>query len=70
MAQMGLYVRDLHSIPVTEIYPGEGIGYPLHFSCLENSMKRGEEPGGLESMGHKELDKTEQLNFHVMKHLL
>ena len=33
-------------------------------------MKRGEEPGGLESMGHKELDTTEQINFHVMKHLL
>ena len=29
--------------------PGEGDGYPLQYSCLENS--RTEEPGGLQSMG-------------------
>ena len=28
--------------------PGEGNGYPLQHSCLENST---EEPGGLQSMG-------------------
>ena len=32
-------------------------------------MKR-EGPGGPQSMGHKELDTTEQLNFRMMKHLL
>ena len=26
-------------------------GHPLQYSCLENSMDRGEEPGGLQSMG-------------------
>ena len=29
--------------------PGEGNGYPLQYSCLENSMDR--EPGGLQFMG-------------------
>ena len=28
--------------------PGEGNGYPLQYSCLENSMR--EEPGGLQTM--------------------
>ena len=39
-------------------YPGGGNGYPLQYSCLENSMKR----GGLEGYspwGLKESDKTE-----------
>ena len=38
------------SIPGSERSPGAGNGYPLHYSCLENSMER-EEPGGLQSMG-------------------
>ena len=29
--------------------PGEGIGYPLQYSCLENP--HGQKPGGLQSMG-------------------
>ena len=29
-------------------FPGEGNGYPLHYSCLENSI---EEPDRLKSMG-------------------
>ena len=29
---------DLGSIPGLEIYPGEGKGYPLQYSGLENSM--------------------------------
>ena len=28
-------------IPVLEKSPGEGHGYPLHYSCLENSMDTG-----------------------------
>ena len=36
--------------------PGEGNGNPLQYSCLGNSMD--EEPGGLQSMGCKELDMT------------
>ena len=38
------------SIPGSERSPGAGNSYPLHYSCLENSMER-EEPGGLQSMG-------------------
>ena len=40
---------DLGSIPGLESFPGEGKGYPLQCSCLENS--RDGEPGGLPSMG-------------------
>ena len=34
-------VGDPGSIPGLERAPGEGIGYPLQYSCLENSMDRG-----------------------------
>jgi len=34
-------VGDLGSIPGLGRYPGEGNGYPLQCSCLENSMDRG-----------------------------
>ena len=33
--------RDLGSIPALGRCPGEGIGYPLHYFCLQNSMDRG-----------------------------
>ena len=32
---------DLDLIPGSGISPGEGNGYPLQYSCLENSMYRG-----------------------------
>ena len=32
---------DPGSIPGLGRFPGEGNGYPLHYSCLENSMGRG-----------------------------
>ena len=32
---------DLGSIPGLRRSPGEGNGYPLQFSCLENPMDRG-----------------------------
>ena len=41
--------------------PGEGNDNPLQYSCLENFMDR--EPGGLQSLGHKESNKTEQLTL-------
>ena len=41
--------------------PGGRNGSPLSYSCLENSMDK--EPGGLQSMGHKELDTTERLSM-------
>ena len=34
-------VRDVSSIPWLERSPGVGNGYPLQYSCLENSMGRG-----------------------------
>ena len=35
-------IRDTGSIPGWEGYPGEGNGNPLHYSCLENPMDRGD----------------------------
>ena len=32
---------DLGLIPGLGRSPGKGNGYPLHYSCLENSMDRG-----------------------------
>ena len=32
---------DMGLIPGSGRYPGEGNGYPLQYSCLENSMDRG-----------------------------
>ena len=37
--------------------PGEGNGYPLQYSCLENFMDRGA-PMGYSPEGRKELDIT------------
>ena len=31
---------DLGSVPESGRSPGEGNGYPLQYSCLENSMDR------------------------------
>ena len=31
--------------------PGEGTGNPPQYCCLENSVDRGKESGGLQSMG-------------------
>ena len=43
---------DLGSIPGSGRSPGEGNGYPLQYSCLEDPWQEWtEEPGGLQSMG-------------------
>ena len=47
---------DLGSIPGSGTSPGEGNGNPLQYSCLKKSH-------GLQSMGSKESDTTEQLHF-------
>ena len=39
----------LASVPGSGRSPGEGNGYPLQYSCMENPMDG--EPGGLQSMG-------------------
>ena len=44
---------DLGSIPRLGRFPGEGNGYSLQYSCLENSMNR------RAWWSHKELDTTE-----------
>ena len=49
-------VGDLGLISALGRSPGEGNGNPLRYSCLENSMDK--EPGGLQSKGHKALEKT------------
>ena len=45
------------SVPGLERSPGEGKGYPLQYSGLENSMDC------IVSWGHKESDMTERLNM-------
>ena len=42
--------------------PGEGNGYPLQYSCLENPMDRGAWLATVHGAA-KELDMTEQLTF-------
>ena len=34
-------LRDTSLIPGLGRFPGEGNGYPVQYSCLENSMERG-----------------------------
>ena len=48
----------LGSIPGSGRYPGEGNGYPLQYSCLENPKDRGAWLG-YSPWGHKEWDTTE-----------
>ena len=51
------YAGDLGSIPGLGRSPGEGKGYPLQYSDLENSMDY--------PWGCKELDKTERLSLSL-----
>ena len=53
---------DLGSIPGLGKFPGEGKGYPLQDSGLENSM-------GYSPWGHKELDMTEWLSISLHFHI-
>ena len=50
---------DLGSIPRLGKSPGEGKGYPLQYSGVENSMD-------CSPQSHKELDKTERLSFSLL----
>ena len=54
------------SIPGSGRSPGIGNSYPLQYSCLENSMNK--EPSGLQCMGLKETDMTEQLKHYIHTH--
>ena len=50
---------DPESVLGSEGSPGEGNGYPLQYSCLENSIHRS--LAGYSPWGHEELDTTEGL---------
>ena len=50
------YVGDPSSVPGLGRSLGEGNGYPLQYSCLENSMDR-----GYSTWGQKELDTTDRI---------
>ena len=54
-------VGDPGSIPGSGRAPGERNGYPLQYSCLENSMDRGARWATYSPWGHKMWDMTEQL---------
>ena len=54
-------VGDPDSIPGLGKSPGEGYGYPLKYSCLENSMDRGARWATV--FGVAELDMTERLTL-------
>ena len=66
-----MVVQTLKNLPIMwetwvqslswEDSPGEGNGYPLHYSGLENSMDR----GAWQAMGHKSLKNT-ILNTNLM----
>ena len=54
-------VGDPGYIPGSGRFPGEGNGNPLYF--LAWRIPWTEEPGGLQFMGHKQLDMTEILTL-------
>ena len=53
---------DLGLIPGSGRCPGEGNDNPLQYSCLENSMERGDWWATVH--GSQESDTTRQLNHH------
>ena len=57
---------DLGSIPGWGRFPGEGNGYPLQYSCLENPWDRGAWQAIYSSWGQKELDTTERLTLLLL----
>ena len=50
-------MQERHSVPGLERSPGKGNGYPLPYSCLENSMGRGAWQATVHRLP-KESDKT------------
>ena len=56
--------RDLGSIPGLGRSPGEGNGYPLQYSCLENPMDRGALVG-YGPRGLKESNRPEWVTFSL-----
>ena len=67
VAQM---VKNLPAMEETQVWPlgwedlpGEGNGYPLQYSCLENPLDRGTWWATYSAWGCKELNTTEWLNW-------
>ena len=56
--------EETGSIPELGRSPGEGIGYPLQYSCLENPHGQ-RSLAGYSPWGCKELDMTERLSTHT-----
>ena len=56
---------DVGSIPGSGRSPGEGNGYSLWYSCLENAMNRGAWQAVV--YGVAESDTTKQLNNNIVK---
>ena len=56
---------DLGSITGLGRFPGEGSGYLLQYSGLENSMDRGAWQAIYSSQGQQELDLTEQVSLSL-----
>ena len=58
---------DPGSIPESGRFPGEGNGYPLQYSCLENPMDRGAWQAtvhGATESWTRNTETTERLHFH------
>ena len=62
-------VGDAGSIPETGRCSEEGTGYPLQYSCLENSMDGQRSLGSYRPWGRKESDTTEWLT-HTYSHTM
>ena len=59
---------EVGSIPGSGRSPGEGNSYPLHYSCLDNSLDR-EAWWATVPWDHKESDTTEQLTLSHDPHI-
>ena len=59
---------DLGSIPGSGRSPGEGIGYPLQYSCLEDPMERGTSRATVHGVAESQtgLSNYTQHSMHVM----
>ena len=60
---------DLGSIPGLGRSPGEGNGYPLQYSCLENSRNRGAWPA-IQSMGSQRVGHERMTNSWCLSMLI
>ena len=57
-------VSDAGSIPGPGRFPGEGNGYPLQYSCLENPMNKGAQRATVHRVA-KSQDITERLTLSL-----